>query len=352
MTNPVLVDVTRGPHIESRHRGAIAVVDAAGRRVASIGDIETPIFPRSAIKPIQALPFVESGAADAYHFGNAELALACASHGGESRHVAGVAAMLAAVGLQTSALECGASWPANEDARIELAKSGAGPTAVHDNCSGKHAGFLATARHAGWDHQGYVAHDHPVQQGVREALADLTGAMLDDTVRGVDGCSIPTYAIPLVNLARGFARFVSGTGLSTDRAAAARRLVRACQSAPFLVAGTGRFDTDAMSLFGIRLLVKVGGEGVFCAGFPGLGLGVAIKCDDGMGRGAETMMAAVIAAVLKPNEAELREFDRRLRPPIFSRRGARVGEIRQAPELEAFQSQLSQSSGDFRSPTT
>ena len=341
MTNPVLVEVTRGPRIESRHRGAIAVVDADGRRFASIGDIETPIFPRSAVKPIQGLPFVESGAADAYHFGDVELALACASHGGEPRHVAGVTAMLAAAGLEANALECGASWPANEDARIALAKSGGGPTAVHDNCSGKHTGFLATAIHAGWDHRGYVAHDHPVQQGVHDALADLTGAELDERARGVDGCSIPTYAIPLEKLARGFARFVTGAGLSPDRASAARQLIRACQAEPFLVAGTGRFDTDAMTQFGSRLLVKVGGEGVFCAGFPELGLGVAVKCDDGAGRGAEMIMASVIAAVLKLNEAELREFSRRLRPAVTTRRGGTIGDVRASAELSTFQTQFS-----------
>jgi len=340
MTNPTLVEVTRGPRVESSHRGAIAVVDANGRRVASIGDVETPIFPRSAVKPIQALPFIESGTADAYRFGNAELALACASHGGEPRHVEGVTAMLAAVGLDEAALECGASWPANEDARIALARSGARPTALHDNCSGKHAGFLATVRHSGWEQRGYVAPDHPVQERVREALADLTGAVLDDHVRGIDGCSIPTYAIALENLARGFARYVTGAGLSSDRAAAARRLVRACQSEPFLVAGTGRFDTEATMRFGARLLVKVGGEGVFCAGFPELGLGAAIKCDDGAGRGAEVMMAAVIASVLKLTEAELHEFERRLRPPVLTRRGAKIGEFRPSVELAAFQSQL------------
>jgi L-asparaginase II len=340
MTNPVLVEVTRGPRIESRHRGAIAIIDVAGSRVASIGDIETPVFPRSAVKPIQALPFVESGAADAYRFSNAELALACASHGGEPRHVEGVAAMLAAAGLDESALECGASWPANEDARIALARSGARPSAVHDNCSGKHAGFLVTARHSGWDTRGYVAHDHPVQERVRQVLEDLTGATLDDSVRGVDGCSIPTYGIPLKKLAHGFARFVTGTGLSAERASAARRLVRACQSEPFLVAGTGRFDTDAMALFGVRLLVKVGGEGVFCAGFPELGLGAAIKCDDGAGRGAEVMMATVIAALLKPTEAELKEFERRLHPAVVTRRGARIGEARPSVELEEIRLQL------------
>lgn len=343
MTNPVLVEVTRGPQVESRHRGAVAVVDASGHRIASLGDVTTPVFPRSAVKPIQALPFVESGAADAYRFGNAELALACASHGGEPRHVEGVSAMLAAAGLDETSLQCGVSWPANEEARIALARSGARPTPIHDNCSGKHAAFLATVVHSGWDRRDYVAHDHPVQRGVKDALADLTGAVLNDRVRGVDGCSIPTYAIPLDALARGFARFVTGAGLSADRASAARRLVGACQAEPFLVAGTGRFCTDAMNLFGTRLLVKVGGEGIFCAGFPALGVGVALKCDDGAGRGAEVMMASVIAALLKPTEQESREFERRLSPTVKSRRGARVGEMRASAELKALQSQLAQS---------
>ena len=335
MANPILVEVTRGPVVESRHRGVIAIIDSGGRTIAALGSVDEPIFPRSAVKPIQALPLVESGAADAFGLGDAELALACASHGGEPRHVEGVAAMLAKVGLDESALECGPQWPASEEARHALIRSGGRPTALHNNCSGKHAGFIATARHRGWDHRGYVAPGHPVQELVRNALSELTDTPLDGAVRGIDGCSIPAYAIRPDRLARAFARMASGEGLPADRAQAAARLVAACQAEPFLLAGRGRFCTEAMTLFGRRLIVKTGGEGVFCAGFPGLGIGVALKCDDGATRAAEAMMAAVIVALLRPDRAELQQVQRRLNPPVLSRRGAQVGELRPAPELAA-----------------
>jgi L-asparaginase II len=331
--NPVLVEVTRGPTVESRHRGLVAIVDASGRTVAAIGDMATPIFPRSAVKPIQALPLVESGAADAFGYGPVELALACASHGGEPRHVAAVTSMLAAAGVGPSALECGPQWPANEDARMALAREGGTPGAIHNNCSGKHAGFIAVARLRGWDVKGYVAPTHPVQELVRQALSGMTGARLDESVRGVDGCSIPAYAIPPEKLALGFARLVTGEGLAETRARAARRLVEACQAEPFFVAGTGRFCTEAMSVFGRRLIVKVGGEGVFCAGFPDRGLGAIVKCDDGAGRAAEVMIAAVIVSVLGPGDPDMKRFAHRLRPPVLSRNGARVGEVRPSPAL-------------------
>jgi L-asparaginase II len=331
--NPVLVEVTRGPAVESRHRGLVAVVDTKGRTVAAIGDTATPIFPRSAVKPIQALPLVESGAADAFGYGPIELALACASHGGEPRHVAAVTEMLAAAGADQFALECGPQWPANEDARIELAREGKTPTALHNNCSGKHAGFIAVARHLGWDVKGYAAPAHPVQELVLRALTEVTGAHLDESVRGVDGCSIPAYAIPPERLALGFARFATGTNLSGNRTATVRRLIEACWAEPFFVAGTGRFCTEAMTVFGERLIVKTGGEGVFCAGFPEQGFGAAIKCEDGAGRAAEVLMAAVIAMVLKPDEAEMERFHHRLHAPVLSRNGVPVGEIRPAPAL-------------------
>ena len=334
MTDPILVEVTRGPLVESRHRGAIVVVDARGKRRAAIGDVGQAVFPRSAVKALQALALVESGAADAYGFGAAELALACSSHNGEPRHVETAARMLARAGRSVADLECGVHWPSGEAASAALIRAGLTPSPLHNNCSGKHAGFVCFACHQGFDPEGYVRPDHPVQRAITATLADLTGAGLDETVRGVDGCSIPTYAIPLDKLALGFARFTTGEGLSPIRAAAARRLADACFAEPLMVAGSGRFCTDAMTLFGRRVFVKTGAEGVFCAAFPELGLGVALKCDDGAGRAAETAMAAVIEAFLVPgldrgmSEAERLTFAGRLAPPVLSRRGVKVGEIR------------------------
>ena len=335
MSNPVLVHVTRGAIVESRHRGAIVVVDAAGRRRAAIGDVEAAVFPRSAVKAIQALPLVESGAADRFGLGPAMLALACASHGGEPRHVATAEAMLAACGRTVSDLECGSHMPTSSVAERAVIRAGHPASPLHNNCSGKHAGFVCLACHLGVDPAGYVEPDHPVQQAVTAALADLTGVRLDAANRAVDGCSIPTYAIPLDRLALAFARFITGEGLAPSRAAAARRLADACMAEPWMVAGTGRFCSEAMEIFSGRVFVKTGAEGVFCAAFPELGLGIALKCDDGGTRASETMMAAVIEAFLPLSEDERKRFATRLAPPVRTRKGVRVGEVRPVEGLAA-----------------
>src|SRR5579862_4371719 len=199
MNNPVLVEVLRGGLVESRHSGAVAVVDAEGATVLAIGDVTTPVFPRSAVKALQALPLIESGAADRYGFGDEELALACSSHSGEQGHVAVASRMLAKAGLDASALSCGAHWPMYQPAAFALARTGV-PSALHNNCSGKHAGFLCTACSMGVDHAGYIRPDHPLQQRVRGVLEDLTGTALGPEQCAIDGCSVPTWAIPLKDL--------------------------------------------------------------------------------------------------------------------------------------------------------
>jgi L-asparaginase II len=280
MANPVLVEVTRGSVVESWHRGAVSVFDADGKAVWEIGDTERPVFPRSAVKAIQALPLVESGAADAYGFGDRELALACASHSGEPVHVELAKAMLAKAGLDGTALECGVHWPSSHDATIALARAGGVPNALHNNCSGKHSGFLCTCVHSGIAHGGYVKAGHALQEMVRDAMQSVTGAVHDVDHCGTDGCSIPTYAVPLKSFARGFARMATGRGFSPERARAAKRLISACMAEPFLVAGTGKADVALMQAAPGRIFVKTGAEGVYCAALPELGLGIALKCDD------------------------------------------------------------------------
>jgi L-asparaginase II len=332
MTNPVLVEVTRGDRVESRHRGAIAVADARGKQVLMVGEVETPIFPRSAVKAIQALPLVETGAAEAFGFHTRELALAQASHAGEARHVDGVFAMLAAAGLDETALECGAHQPSSAASAMDLIRRGKAPSQLHNNCSGKHAGFLAVAQHLGHHRHNYVAPEHPVQALVREALENLTGAPHTPDLRGTDGCSIPTYAVPLDTLAQGFARLGTGVGLSRERAAAARMIYEAAISEPFYVDGTGRFCTETISLLDGAALVKTGAEGVFCAALAGLGLGVALKCDDGSGRAAEAMMAAVLGHLLPEHAEAVRRWSH---APVLTRRGASAGEVRAVEEAFA-----------------
>lgn len=295
MANPVLVEVTRGNRVESVHRGMAVVVDGAGRVVFSLGDIDAPVFPRSACKAMQALPLVESGAADAYGFGAKELALASSSHSGEPEHVALAAAMLKAAGRDETALECGAHWSFEQPVLIQQARTLDRPTALHNNCSGKHAGFVCACCHTGRDPEGYVGYDHPLQAEIREVMTELTGTPLDRDNCGIDGCSIPTYAVPLKSLAHGFARMVTGEGLGAERAKASRRIMDACMAEPFYVAGTKRSCTRLMQAAPGRIFAKTGAEGVFCAAIPEQGLAIALKCEDGAARAADSMVAGILA---------------------------------------------------------
>jgi len=333
MTNPVVVEVLRGGRVESEHRGAGAVVEACGRVVFSFGDIERPVYPRSAVKALQALPLVESGAADRLGFNEAELALAVSSHSGEGEHVALALGMLAKANLSEPALCCGAHWPLGAEATRSLAAQWQSPSQLHNNCSGKHAGFLCLAVNEGWSATGYVEPDHPVQRAVKAALEETTGETLDESRRAVDGCSIPTYAIPLRRLAQAFARFGSGEGFSPSRAAAARRIRDAVRAHPFLVAGTGRFDTEFMTLFGAKTFTKTGAEGVFCAALPDVGLGLAVKADDGAGRAAEALIAALIVRFAGFDAAEKALAAKFVRPTLNNWRGIEVGQIRPAGPL-------------------
>jgi L-asparaginase II len=320
MSNPVLVEVLRGKLVESRHRGSVAVVDADGRHVLLLGDIARPVFPRSAIKALQALPLIESGAADRFGLQPEELALACASHSGEPEHVATAARMLSRAGLEPSALRCGAHWPINQAAAHALARGGGTAGALHNNCSGKHAGFLCTACALDADRASYVEPKHPVQREVRAVLEALGG-------RAIDGCSVPTWALPLEALALAFARFGSGVGLAPERAKAAARLRAACAAHPWHVAGSGRFCTEIMQRFGPRIFVKTGAEGVYCAALPEQDVGIAIKCDDGGGRAAEVAMATTLAKLLPDDRAALEPF---VRPALRNWNGIVVGQLRPA----------------------
>jgi L-asparaginase II len=300
-TNPVLVDAWRGDIVESFHRGAYAVVDAHGKVLDSAGDIDRPVYPRSAIKLLQALPLVDSGAAERFGLTDAELALACASHEGEPEHAATAASALAKAGLDAGVLECGVHWPYSETSKRALAAQGREPSALHNNCSGKHAGFaclgcvLAGEREARGFLAGYVLPEHALMREVGATIEAATGARLADAPRATDGCSIPTWGIALRRLAHAFARAGTGQGLSPGRAAAAKRLREAVARQPFMVGGTDRVDTRVMQVFGERVFCKVGAEGMYCVALPEQGLGVAIKMDDGNNaRAVEVAMAALL----------------------------------------------------------
>jgi len=327
--------------MESFHRGAYAIVDAAGAVVAARGDIERPVYPRSAIKILQALPLVESGAADRFGLTPAELALACASHDGEPAHVQTAASMLSKAGLDERVLECGAHWPYNEAAKLALAAAQGVPGALHNNCSGKHAGFVCLGCVMAGDRDrrgflgGYVEPEHPLMREVSAAVESATGCDLTNAPRATDGCSIPTFGIPLTQLALAFARVATGHGLTPGRAAAARRLRAAVAAAPFMVGGSGRFDSRVMALFGERVFCKVGAEGMYCAALPEAGWGLALKMDDGNNaRACEVAAAALFEALgVARNEAERALLADLSDVTLRNWRGREVGRLAAAPDL-------------------
>ncbi|GBE42315.1 L-asparaginase II [bacterium BMS3Bbin10] len=332
MPNPVLINLTRGNLIESFHRGSLCIVRGEGEPVLALGDVTSPVYPRSAIKLLQALPLVESGAADAFGLGDKELALACASHNGEVLHAETAGAMLAKLGLSKNDLACGDQWPMREEAARELAAKGESPTALHNNCSGKHAGMLTLGAHLKARVQGYEHVDHPVQRQVRRAIEDMTGEAALPELCGIDGCSLPTWAMPLQGLAGAFARLATFSGLAPVRMSACKRLIHACTSEPQMVEGTGRFGTGVMRALGAAAFVKGGAEGVYCAAFPEQGVGMALKMDDGARRGAEAVAAHVIAALFAGRIEGANDL---LNMQLTNWRGLRVGEMLPSDELES-----------------
>lgn len=326
--NPPLAEVTRGDMAESLHRGALALADAEGRVVEALGDVARPVYGRSALKPLQALPLIESGAADRYGLSDAEIALACASHGGESRHIRTVEAWLSRLGLGVADLECGSHLPGDTAAAEALIRAGVRPSAIHNNCSGKHAGFLTTARHLGEPTRGYIRFEHPVQQRILDVLEQMAGLDLARAPRGIDGCGIPVIGIPLAGIAVAMARLADTGRLSPARAAAAGRAVTAMAAEPFMVGGTGRFCTRVMELAGDSVVLKPGAEGVYTAVLRKKGLGLALKIDDGAGRAAEVALGAALRrfGALTPDEAlALGEW---LEPSVLNRAGRAVGCVR------------------------
>jgi L-asparaginase II len=297
MTNPVLAEVLRGQTVESIHTGSYAVCNDKGAVALSVGDIATPVFPRSAVKAFQCLPMVESGAADHFGLNDEEIALCCASHNGEPDHVRVARSILKKCGNTEDMYECGAHWPSSHAAQINLARSGGEALQVHNNCSGKHAGMLALARQLGVPSRDYVTASHPVQQAVAKTLGEYCDVDIAKAPVGIDGCSVPTWAMPLRNIAMGFARFGASKNPSCQR------IIKAVRDYPFMVGGTKSFDTEMMQKVP-RLFIKVGAEGVYCGCIADAGLGFALKIDDGASRAAEMAVVGMLSKLDSWSAAE------------------------------------------------
>lgn len=327
MHPPITVEVSRGDMVESRHAVRCAVVDASGTIVEEFGDTMAVTYPRSAIKPIQGLPLIETGAAEACFSATHEIALSCASHTGEPAHTSAVDAWLLRIGMSHTHLECAPHRPTFEPAADALAASGAQPSTLHNNCSGKHTGFLATAQHLGEDPRGYIGPDHPVQRRVRAAMETVCATDLADAPMGIDGCGIPVIGMPLRAFAHGLARMAAPDAFEPVRAAAARRIVDAMIAAPEMVAGSARLDTAVMAA-GDAVACKTGAEGVHAAILPKTGLGIACKAEDGANRAADAACAALMLRFAQADARQTAVLETWANQVVENRAGLAVGHVR------------------------
>ncbi|MBS1190950.1 MAG: asnA [Rhodocyclaceae bacterium] len=289
-----LVVSTRGDGVESVYYGSIAVATAAGELLGGVGDTAFPVFTRSALKPFQALPFVAGGGPGRFGFSSRQVALLCASHSGEPRHVAAVADMLARIGCSAADLQCGSHVPLFYSATGAQLPPNLEPTPLQHNCSGKHTGFLAWCRQHGEPTGDYLDPGHPVQQAVRHTLADMVGCPESAIPMGIDGCSAPNYALPLARLAQAYARLAT-PGQPGAEGAALATLFRAMTAHPEMISGEARNDLFLMQAGAGDWVAKGGAEGVQAIGVASRGLGIAIKIADGSPRAVQVAVAAAIA---------------------------------------------------------
>jgi L-asparaginase II len=315
----------------------VAAVTPEGRLVAFQGDPEAATFLRSATKPFQCLPLLLAGAAERFALEPADLALICASHGGTPAHTRRAADLLAKGGFGVQDLLCGAHWPLDADADAAMRKAGEEPTPLHNNCSGKHAGMLLACRMLGLPTGDYVAPDHPWQRRILGHVVDFFGVPEEAVGLAVDGCSVPTYRVPLAATARAYAALADpeAAGRGGETAAAVGRIVRAMTGVPEMVAGPGRFTTRLMEVTGGRVLAKEGAEALYGLAVRGpVALGIAVKIADGGERCRDGVVLDVLRQLGSLSGAEFAELAAFHRRPVYSHRGLEVGEVRPEVDLE------------------
>jgi L-asparaginase II len=307
--NPILVERYRGPVLESFHRGVICLVDQDGEILFSAGNVQQMCYPRSALKLFQVIPLFESGAVKAFGFTPKEIALMCGSHNGEKEHVEVVEGILSKIGLNRKALQCGAQYPTLTEDRNTFIKEDIHPGDIHNNCSGKHAGFLAYCVHNGLDTDSYLSTEHPLQKAIKKVTAEMNEYPEEKLQTGLDGCSAPIFALPVYNQAVGYKNLIHPDKFSNVRQDACRVIIEAITQYPYMLAGKGRYCTEMMEVCGSKVIGKTGADGVYSLGFKSEGWGCCIKIDDGLMGPQYTVAQELISAlklfpenVLKPLE--------------------------------------------------
>jgi len=324
----LLAVAKRGGHQESWHYGSIAVTDRSGKLLYAVGNPAQQVFARSSLKPFQAVPVITTGAAGRFGFGTRELAVICASHNGEPVHTELVADMLKRLKLDADDLRCGAHPPYNKDVFHNLLRAGKEPGQLHNNCSGKHAGMLALSLQIGADPDTYYKPDHPVQQLIRSTMLSLAELKEGDIGTGIDGCGVPTYAMPLQRMAMLFARLGDPSGCRDDgHRDALERVLEAMRAYPELVEGDGEFDTELCRATGGAVVGKIGAEGIYGLTLPKLGLGVAVEIDDGNARAAYPTVMEVLKQLQVLDGETYARLGKFHLPEMRNHRGETIGTI-------------------------
>jgi L-asparaginase II len=331
----IAIEYWRAERMESRVHADVAVVDSVGHIRYWFGDPGRPAFWRSSAKPFQAMPVIESGAAEQFNFGPRDVAIICASHGGEAMHLELVQELLRRIEASPDDLICGIHPPSYRPAAEALLATGQLPNVLHNNCSGKHTGMLTLARALNAPLEGYEKPDHPVQRAIRKNVAYMTGLEDESLYTGTDGCGVPTFYLPLERMAYSFARLVDPRGLDPAKAGSAMIVAEAMRMHPELVSGTGRLEVQLAEATDHRLVAKGGAEAVFCLGIPDRGLGLAVKIDDGNSRCMPTLVASILQQMDALSFPERQKLDSMLHPEIRNHAGTLVGEVRAVLALKS-----------------
>lgn len=326
---PIFIEVTRGAVVESIHQVMAVVVNEVGHVTHYWGNPQFLTVPRSAVKMLQALPLIESGAADKFALEEKHIALACSSHRGEKDHLAALAQWAEKVHIKESSFICGPHLPYDEASAHEMIRRGVKPTVFCNNCAGKHAGIITTCVHLGEDPTGYEKYEHNAQKRLRKVLTETMKVDHAKVAHGIDGCGILTYAVPLQSLAAGMSTFINPKE-ATARKAAAERILHAVKTYPFYVSGSDNFTTDVIEKTQGRAIIKGGAEGVFCGVLPEKRVAFAVKASDGAGRAAQAVTAALLLQLGGVTESEFKALSKHTQAPVTNWKGDVVGQIRVA----------------------
>jgi len=322
-----LVQVTRGDLVESIHKGHIAVVDFKGNLLKYSGDPYRTVYARSSMKPLQAIPIVETGAADHYQFNHADLSLCCASHNAEKQHTERVLSILKRAGLDDQTLKCGTHPLRREDVFKELILEGKEVTPLYNNCSGKHSGMIVTAKYLNESIESYLELSHPVQQRILHVISEMADYPMEEIKIGVDGCGAPVHGLPLERLAFAYARMTRPDLLEEKRGSVVQRITSSMMAAPEMVGGTDRFCTNFMRAVNGKMFGKAGAEAVYCIGDLQTGIGIAIKIEDGFGRATEPAAVEVLTQLNLLTEEELVQLGNYHSPKVTNASNKVVGEL-------------------------